>query len=79
MITKDHWDVTADTLRVMEHTHDLRLRDIMVSLVRYLHGFIRDVRLTDAEFRHATAILNGIGKVTTDTHNEESGRQAHHR
>ena len=70
MIIKDHWDVTADALRVMERTRDPRLRDIMVSLVRHLHGFIRDVRRTEAEFRHATAILNEIGKVTTDTHNE---------
>ena len=42
----------------------------MVSLVRHLHAFVRDVRLTEVEFREATAILNEIGKLTTDTHNE---------
>jgi catechol 1,2-dioxygenase len=42
----------------------------MVSLVKHLHGFIRDARLTEAEFRDATAILNEIGRLTTDTHNE---------
>jgi catechol 1,2-dioxygenase len=42
----------------------------MVSLVRHLHAFVRDVRLTEKEFRDATAILNEIGKLTDETHNE---------
>jgi catechol 1,2-dioxygenase len=63
-------DVTPAVLAVMEQTTDPRLREIMTSLVRHLHGFVRDVRLTEAEFRQATAILNAIGKQTTDAHNE---------
>ena len=70
MIIKNEQDVTVDALAVMQRTTDPRLREIMVSLVRHLHGFIRDVRLTEAEFREAAAILNAIGKQTTDTHNE---------
>ena len=35
----------------MEQTSDPRLRQIMVSLVKHLHGFVRDVRLTEKEFR----------------------------
>src|SRR5438445_11087133 len=70
MIINDHWDVTKDALQVMERTNDPRLREIMVSLVKHLHGFVRDVRLTEVEFRQATAILNEMGKLTTDTHNE---------
>ena len=54
----------------MERTRDLRLREIMISLVRHLHGFVRDVCLTEAEFRDATAILNEMGKLASDTHNE---------
>src|SRR6185312_7874344 len=54
----------------MERTRDPRLREIMVSLVRHLHAFVRDVRLTEPEFRNATAILNEIGKLASDTHNE---------
>ena len=42
----------------------------MVSLVKHLHAFVRDVRLTEAEFRDATAIVAELGKLTTDTHNE---------
>jgi catechol 1,2-dioxygenase len=54
----------------MEQTVDPRMREIMVSLVTHLHAFVRDVCLTETEFRQATAILNEIGKLTTDTHNE---------
>lgn len=63
-------DVTIAAQAVMEQTSDPRLREIMVSLVKHLHGFVRDVRLTEAEFRDAAAILVEIGKRSTDTHNE---------
>ncbi len=51
----------------MERTRDPRLRQIMTSLVTHLHAFARDVRLTEAEFREATAILKEIGDRTTDS------------
>lgn len=70
MIIKTHGDVTADALAVMERTTDPRLREIMISLVTHLHEFVRDVRLTEAEFREAAAILAELGRRTTDTHNE---------
>ena len=54
----------------MKRTSDPRLRQIMVSLVKHLHDFVRDVRLTEKEFRDATAIVAELGKLTTDTHNE---------
>ncbi|MBI5260492.1 MAG: catechol 1,2-dioxygenase [Bradyrhizobium sp.] len=70
MIIEREQDVTVAALAVMERTSDPRLRQIMVSLVSHLHDFIRDVRLTEAEFREATAILAEMGRLTTDTHNE---------
>lgn len=63
-------DVTPAVIAVMERTRDPRLREIMVSLITHLHGFVRDVRLTEREFREATAILNEMGQLTNDTHNE---------
>ena len=63
-------DVTVAALAAMERTSDPRLREIMVSLVKHLHGFIRDVRLTEKEFRDACAILIELGKLSSDTHNE---------
>lgn len=70
MIIERHEDVTPAVLAVMEQTTDPRLREIMLSLVGHLHAFVRDVRLTEEEFRSATAILNEMGQATTDTHNE---------
>ena len=49
----------------MERTTDPRLREIMVSLIKHFHGFVSDVRPTEAEFREPTAILNEIGKLLT--------------
>lgn len=63
-------DVTPAVLEVMARTENPRLREIMLSLVMHLHAFVRDVRLTEEEFREATAILSELGQMTTDTHNE---------
>lgn len=67
---RTHEDLTAAVLAVMERTPDPRLREIMLALVRHLHAFVRDVRLTEPEFRQAAEILNEIGRMKTDTHNE---------
>jgi catechol 1,2-dioxygenase len=63
-------DVTTAVLAVMQRTQDARLREIMTVLVKHLHGFVTEARLTEAEFRQATAILNDIGQRSTETHNE---------
>jgi catechol 1,2-dioxygenase len=70
MIIESQKDVTVAAIAAMERTPDPRMREIMVSLVKHLHGFIRDTSLTEAEFREATAILGEMGRLTTDTHNE---------
>src|SRR5262249_25622056 len=70
MIIEREQDVTAAALAVMARTSDPRLREIMVSLVQHLHDFVRDVRLTEADFRDAARVLAGRGRLTTDTHNE---------
>lgn len=62
--------VTPAVLKVMERTTDPRLREIMISLITHLHGFVRDVRLSEAEFQQATRLLNSMGQQSSDTHNE---------
>ncbi|MDR2213787.1 MAG: 6-chlorohydroxyquinol-1,2-dioxygenase [Pseudomonadales bacterium] len=63
-------DVTAAVLAVMQRTHDPRLREIMLSLIKHLHGFITEVGLTEAEFRLATDLINELGQRSNDSHNE---------
>lgn len=70
MIIKTESDVTLDALAVMARTADPRQREIMVSLVKHLHAFVRDVKLTEVEFRQATALINEIGGLASDSHNE---------
>jgi catechol 1,2-dioxygenase len=70
MIIKTESDVTQDALAVMARTADPRQREIMVSLVKHLHAFVRDVKLTEVEFRQATTLINEIGQLGSDTHNE---------
>jgi catechol 1,2-dioxygenase len=63
-------DVTPAVLAVMERTADPRLREIMIALVRHLHDFVRDTRLTEEEFRTCANVVVQLGQQTTDTHNE---------
>ena len=70
MVIKSESDITPAVIAAMSETSDPRMREILVALVKHLHAFVREVRLTEPEFREATAILNEIGQLQTDTHNE---------
>ncbi len=70
MIVSNQEQVTDAVLTVMSRTEDPRMREIMLSLIKHLHGFVRDVRLSEAEFQEACQIINDIGKATSDSHNE---------
>jgi catechol 1,2-dioxygenase len=61
---------TAAVLAVMAATPDPRLREIMTALVKHLHAFAQEVRLTDAEFRTGIAKLVAMGQQSNDSHNE---------
>ena len=69
-IIRDQLAVTPAVQEVMQRTADPRLRQIMTSLVAHLHEFVREVKLTEEEFREATKILNTMGQQTNDRHNE---------
>ena len=70
MIIENQEDVTKAVLAEMHRTPDARTKDILAALVRHLHGFIREVRLTEREFQEAIALVNAIGQRTTPSHNE---------
>lgn len=70
MVIKTEGDVTPVVLAAMAQTGNPRLREILMALVKHLHAFVREARLTEVEFREATAILNEIGQLQTDSHNE---------
>ncbi|MBX4954469.1 intradiol ring-cleavage dioxygenase [Rhizobium lentis] len=70
MVIRTESELTPAVLAVMNRTEDPRLREILVAMVKHLHAFVREVRLSEVEFREATAILNEIGQLQTDSHNE---------
>ena len=70
MIIEKHEDVTAAVLAEMHRTPDPRVKEILASLVKHVHDFIREVELTEKEFQEAIGYLNAIGKHTTPSHNE---------
>ncbi|MPY80970.1 MAG: 6-chlorohydroxyquinol-1,2-dioxygenase [Actinophytocola sp.] len=51
-------------------TPDPRLRTIMSSLVRHLHGFVRDVEPTLAEWEQAIEFLTAVGQKCDDKRQE---------
>ena len=55
-------DVTAQTLRSLEQCDDARLREVMTSLVRHLHAFVREVRLTPKEWMRGIDFLTRTGQ-----------------
>ena len=63
-------NITDQVLAVFEKTPNPRLREVMQSLVKHLHAFIRDVEPTDPEFELACEFLVGLGKATSEKKNE---------
>ncbi|QCU79687.1 hydroxyquinol 1,2-dioxygenase (plasmid) [Citricoccus sp. SGAir0253] len=53
-----------------ESTPDARLKELMQSLVKHLHAFIREVRLTEAEWDQAIEFLTAVGHITDDRRQE---------
>ena len=63
-------DVTAAVLAELARAPDARFREIMGAAVRHLHAFVREARLTEAEFQQACGVIAALGKATSDSHNE---------
>jgi catechol 1,2-dioxygenase len=54
----------------MHRTPDPRTKELLTLLVKHLHAFVREARLTEREFQDAIALVNAVGKRTTPSHNE---------
>lgn len=62
--------VTDEVVASFAGTPSPRLREILESLVRHLHGFAREVRLTEREWEAAIGFLTRVGHLTTDERQE---------
>jgi hydroxyquinol 1,2-dioxygenase len=63
-------DITAEVLDRIAATSDPRLREIMLSLIRHVHGFVKDVELTEGEWFQAIEFLTRIGQMCDDKRQE---------
>ena len=70
MIIEKQEDVTAAVLSELQRAPDGRFKEIMSALVRHLHSFAREVKLTEEELRAAAGYVVALGKHTSETHNE---------
>jgi hydroxyquinol 1,2-dioxygenase len=70
MIIENQEGVTAAVLSELQRAKDPRFKEIMAALVRHLHDFAREVRLTEEEFQSAIGYVVALGKHTNETHNE---------
>jgi hydroxyquinol 1,2-dioxygenase len=68
LVTEDN--VTGLAEERWATAHDPRLAEIMTALVRHLHGFAREVRLTEAEWMAAIAWLNRTGQISDEKRQE---------
>ena len=62
--------VTMEAVASFDGSGDARLREVMQSLVRHLHAFVRETRLTEDEWNAGVAFLTDAGHITTDTRQE---------
>src|SRR5215813_15326047 len=70
MIIERQEQVTDAVLAELARAPDGRFKEIMAALIRHLHDFAREVKLTEEEFQAAVGYLVALGKKTTETHNE---------
>jgi catechol 1,2-dioxygenase len=62
--------VTGQALASLRGTADPRLRELLTGLVRHLHDFARETRLTQQEWERAIDFLTATGQMCTGTRQE---------
>ncbi len=70
MIIADQNEVTTAVLEAMEKTPDPRLREIVTLMIKNLHGFIREAKLSEEEFQQACNFIVRLGQKSNASHNE---------
>jgi hydroxyquinol 1,2-dioxygenase len=65
-----HVTVTDEAVASLHGTDDPRLRELLTGLIRHLHAFARETRLTQAEWERAIGFLTETGQTCTDTRQE---------
>jgi hydroxyquinol 1,2-dioxygenase len=69
---QDHREqaLTEKVIASFEDTPDPRLKEIMQALTQHLHAFLRETRLTEAEWEAGITFLTSTGNITDDKRQE---------
>jgi hydroxyquinol 1,2-dioxygenase len=70
MIIENQKQLTDAVLAEVRRIEDPRSREVLSAVVRHLHEFAREVKLTEDEFRQACTFIARLGQKTNETHNE---------
>lgn len=62
--------ITAAVRQTFDGAENPRLREVFASLVRHLHDFAREVRLTSEEWFKAIDFLERVGRISSPTRQE---------
>jgi hydroxyquinol 1,2-dioxygenase len=63
-------NLTDAVLAKLEDASDARFREIMISLIRHLHAFVRETELTEAEWFEGIRFLTATGQKCDDKRQE---------
>jgi protocatechuate 3,4-dioxygenase beta subunit len=63
-------DITAEVLRRFDGTEDPRLKQIMQSLVKHVHAFLKEVQLQESEWWKGIEFLTQTGQMCDDRRQE---------
>lgn len=63
-------DITAEVLKRFDNTPDPRLKQIIQSLIKHVHMFVKDVQLTEAEWFEGVRFLTETGQKCDDRRQE---------
>jgi catechol 1,2-dioxygenase len=66
----DEITVTDEAVASLRAAADPRLRELLTALIRHLHAFARETRLSGQEWERAIGFLTATGQTCTDTRQE---------
>jgi hydroxyquinol 1,2-dioxygenase len=66
----DETNITQAVIQRLADCQDPRFKQVMTSLITHLHDFVREVRLTEAEWLTAIEFLTAVGQTCTDKRQE---------
>src|SRR6202162_5808496 len=66
----DQHSLTDSALERIANCPDARLKEVMTALIRHLHEFAREVKLTPDEWMKGVEFLTAVGHITDDKRQE---------